>query len=166
MQTVGALSYRFIRAALRGWFGELPGLIFAAVAQDLDGGALEDGVAEPDVRLDDLHPDGFYRRVLLQDRSGYPLGDRLGQVDGRTLDDLPGSFVDLAVVHGLCQVIGEARWAKVEAKLHVHDEGLPQLALGGQRTVAAVEDHALKKYPVFGAFSVPRHPPQYRWPKI
>ena len=162
MQTVGALSYRFIRAALRGRFGELPGLTFVAVAQDLDGGALEDGVAEPDVRLDDLHPDGFYRRVLLQDRSGYPLGDRLGQVDGRTLDDLPGSFVDLAVVHGLRQVVGEARWAKVEAKLHVHDEGLAQLALDGQRTVAAVEDHALQPYPVLGVFPAPSHPVKYK----
>jgi hypothetical protein len=30
--------------------------------------------------------------------------------------------------------------------------------------VAAVEDHALKKYPVFGAFFVPSHLAQYRWP--
>ena len=143
---------------------ELPGLISVAPAQDLDGGAREDGVAEPDVRLGDLHPDGFYRLVLFQDRGGYPLGECLGQVDGRTLDDLLDSLVDLAVVNGPGQVVGEARGAKVEAKLQVHDEGLPQLALGWQRTVAAVEDHALQEYPVSGAFFAPGHPAQYRWP--
>src|SRR5215212_1488009 len=144
--------------------GELSGLTFVAAAQNLDGGALEDGVAEADVRLGDLHPDGFHRRVLPQDRGGYPLGECLCQVDGRTLDDLLDLIVNLAVVHGLGQVVGEARGAKVEAKLHVHGEGLAQLALGGKRTVAAVEDHAFEQDPVLELFSFAVHPPQYRGP--
>jgi hypothetical protein len=72
--------------------------------------------------------------------------------------------VDLAVVNGLPQIVGETRGAQVQAQLHIHDERLTQLALGGQRTVAPVEDHALQEYPVFGIFFAVGHPAQYKGP--
>jgi hypothetical protein len=144
--------------------GELSGLTGVAAAQDLDGRAGENGVAEPDVRLGYLHPDGLHRWVIFQDRGGYPLGDRLGQVDGRTLDDPSCSPVNLTVVHGLRQVVGEARGAQVEPQLHVHDKGLAQLALGGHRPVAAVEDHALEQDSVPEVFFAAVHPAQYTGP--
>ena len=144
--------------------GEVLDKIGVAAAQDLDRRASEDCVAEPDVRLGDFDADGLYQRVLLQDRSAYPLGNRLGQVDGRTLYYFLNLLVYLAVVHGLRQVVGETRGAQVQAQLDVHDERLPQLALSGQRTVAAVKDHALEQYPVLGVFFAPGHPAQYKGP--
>src|SRR5215210_1511025 len=86
--------------AVRPVCGGISGRTGFAATQDLDGRAREDCVAESDVRLGDLHPDGLYRRVIFQDRGGYPLGDRLGQVDGRALDDLSRPPVHLAVVYG------------------------------------------------------------------
>ena len=143
---------------------EILGLIGVAVAQDLDRRTREDGVVEPDVRLGDLDADGLYRGMILQYRGGYPLCDRLGQIEGLPLYDLSRPPVDCGVVYGLRQVVGESRRAQVQAQLHVHDKGLAQLALGGQRAVAAVEDHAFEQYPIHGAFFAAGHPPQYKGP--
>jgi len=96
--------------------------------------------------------------VLLEGRVGYALGHGLRQVRGLPLDHLLGEAVDLAVVHGLCQVVGEAGGPEVEPELHVYDEGLAELALGWQDTVAAVEDHALEDDAVV---QIPVHPVQY-----
>ncbi len=138
--------------------------VCVAVAQDLDRRAGQDGGVEPDVRFGDSDADALCRRMILQDRRRYPLGDRLGQVDGFPLDDLPRPPMHLAVVYGLGQVVGETRGSQVQPQLHVHDEGLAQLALGGQRAVAAVEDHALKQYPVLSIFFTLGHLTQYKGP--
>jgi hypothetical protein len=144
--------------------GEVLDGIRVAAAQDLDRRAGENGIAEPDVRLGDLHPDGVDRRMILQNNRRYPLGNRLGQADGFPLDDLPRPPVDLTVVNGLRQVVRATGGAQIQAQLHIHDEGLAQLALGGQRAVSSVEDHALQQYPVFGVFFAVGHPAQYKGP--
>jgi hypothetical protein len=142
------------------------GVICVAVAQDLDSRAGEDCPVQPDVRLPHPYPDCLHRWVILKDGHRYPLGHRLGQVDRCPLDYLLGQPVDLAVVDGLLESVGEPGGPQVQAQLDVHDEGLAQLALGGQRPVAAVEDHALEQYPVLaGTFSLVRvHPTQYTAP--
>jgi hypothetical protein len=140
------------------------GLIGVPAAQDLDRRAHEDGVVEPDVRFGDFDAYSLHRGMILQDRGGYPLGNRLGQVHWRPLDYLLRPPVNLAVVDGLRQVVSEACGAQVQAQLHIHDEGLTQLTLGGERAVAAVEDHALEQYPILGIFLAAGHPLQYKGP--
>jgi hypothetical protein len=157
------LYARALRVVRSSWW-EVLGLIGVAVAQDLDRRVPEDGVVEPDVRLGDLDADYLNRGMILQDGGGYPLCDRLGQIEGLPLYDLSRPPVDRAVVYGLRQVIGETRGAQTQAQLHVHDERLAQLALGGQCAVAAVEDHAFEQYPILGVFLAPGHPPQYKGP--
>jgi hypothetical protein len=83
------------------------GVICIAVAQDLDSRPGEDCAVQPDMRLPHPHPDGLHRWVTLQDGHRYPLGHRLGKVDRRPLDYLLGPPVDLAVVDGLLEPVGE-----------------------------------------------------------
>jgi diaminohydroxyphosphoribosylaminopyrimidine deaminase/5-amino-6-(5-phosphoribosylamino)uracil reductase len=118
------------------------------------------------VRLGDLNAYGLHRGVLFQDRGGYPFGYRLGQVDGRPFDDLLGPPVDFAVVHRSRQVIGTPRRSQVETQLDVYDKGLPQIAFGGNRPMAAVEDHALQQYTILArrVFFAAIHPAQYDRP--
>ena len=135
-----------------------------AATQDLDGRAGEYGILEPDVRLGDLHLYGFDRGMFVERACGDPLRQSLGELHGRSLDDVARHAVDLAIVHGFRQVVGGPRRSQVEVQLDAHDERLAKLVLGLQRSVAAVEDHALEKYAVFGALFARRHPAQYRWP--
>jgi hypothetical protein len=134
------------------------------VAEDLDRRAREHRVGEADVRFGDLDADSLYRGMILKYCRRYPLGDRLGQLDGLPLDDLPSPPMNLAVVYGLRQVVGEASGTKVQTQLDINDEGLAQLELGGERAVTPVEDHALEQYPVLCVFLAPGHPMQYRGP--
>jgi hypothetical protein len=119
-----------------------------AVAQDLHGRAGEYGVLEPDVRLGHLHLYGFDRGMLVERACGDPLRQGLGELHGRSLDDVARHAVDLAIVHGLRQVVGGPRWSQVEVQLDAHDKRLAKLVLGLQRSVAAVEDHVRKKYAI------------------
>ena len=134
------------------------------MAKDLDGRTREHRVREADVRFGDLDADRLYREMILKYCRRYPLGDRLGKLDGLPLDDLPSSPMNLAVVHGLRQVVGETSGTKVQSQLDINDEGLAQLELGGERAVTPVEDHALEQYPVLCVFLAPGHPTQYRAP--
>ena len=96
--------------------------------------------------------------MLLQRGIGYALRHGLREARGLTLDHLPGEAVDLAVVDGLRQVVGEAGGPEVQPELHIHDERLAELALRRQGSVPAVEDHALQDDAVV---RVPVHTFQY-----
>ena len=119
-----------------------------AAAQDLDGRAGEYRVVEPDVRLGDLHPYGFDRGMLGERSCSDPLCQGLGELHGQSLDDLARQAVDLAIVHGLRQVVGDPSGSQVEVQFDAHDERLAKLVLGLQGSVAAVEDHIRKKYAI------------------
>src|SRR5215210_3772438 len=117
-------------------------------AQDLAGGAREDGVVQSDVWLGYLYLYSLYHRVTLQYLTRDNFIDRFGQVDGRSFHDLLRLAVGFAIVNRLCQVVGEPRRSKVEVHLNVHDELLAKLAFGGQRPMTAVEYHPLQNYPI------------------
>ena len=118
------------------------------MAQDLDGRADQHRVVEAHVGFLNPYTDALDEGMLLKDGGGYPLGDGLREADGWPGDYLPRLAVDLAVVHGLREVVGGAGWLEVQAQLDIHDEGLPQLAFGGQRPVVAVQYHAFEQYEI------------------
>ena len=130
------------------WFARLASRSCFTAAQDLDGRAVEYGVVEPDVRLGNPHPYGFDRGMFVERTSGDPLCQGLDQLHGRPLDDVARHAVDLAIVHGLRQVIGDPRWPQVEVQLDAHDERLAKLMLDLQGPVATVEDHVSKEYAI------------------
>lgn len=139
------------------WFARLTSRFGFAAAQDLDGRASEYRVGEPYVRLGHLDLYGFDRGMFVERVCGDPLCQGLGKLHGRSLDDIARYAVDLAIVHGLRQVVGGPRGSQVEAQFDAHDEGLAKLVLGLQGPVAAVEDHVRKKYAILAhhLFSLP-----------
>src|SRR5215212_1420019 len=115
-------KFRMVGLSPKGIRPRLRPLSWASIAetQDLDGRACEDGIVQSHVWLGDLNAYGLHRGVLFQDRGGHPFGYRLGQVDGRPVDDLRGPLVDFAGVHRSRQVIGAARRPQVETQLDVY----------------------------------------------
>jgi hypothetical protein len=83
------------------WFARLASRSCFTAAEDLDGRAGEYGVVEPDVRLGYPHLYGFDRGMFVECTRGDPLCQGLGELHGRSLDDLARHAVDLAIVHGL-----------------------------------------------------------------
>jgi hypothetical protein len=119
-----------------------------AAAQNLDGRAGQYGVLEPDVGLGDPHLYGFDRGMFVERACGNPLRQGLGELHGRSLDDVARHAMDFAIVHGLRQIVGGPRWSQVEVQLDAHDKRLAKLVLGLQRSVAAMEDHLRKQYAI------------------
>ena len=130
------------------WFACLASRSCFTAAQDLDGRAGEYGIVEPDVRLGNPHLYGFDRGMSVERTRGDPLCQGLDQLHGRSLDDLARHAVDLAIVHGLRQVVGGPRWPQVEVQFDTHDERLAKLVLGLQGSVVAVKDHVSKEYAI------------------
>src|SRR5215204_5120736 len=86
--------------------------------------------------------------MLVERACGDPFRQGLGELHGRSLDDVARQAVDLAIVHGLRQVVGGSCWSQVEVQLVAHYIRLAVLLLGVQRSVAAVEADVRKTYPV------------------
>ena len=86
--------------------------------------------------------------MFVERACGDPLRQGLGELHGRSLDDVARHAVDLAVVNGLGQIVRSPRWAQIEVQLDAHDKRLAELVLGPQRSVVAVEDHVGKKYAI------------------